>query len=270
MSWKASGAAKEITKGVQGEKLRIADKLVLMVLSDDFNEDKKMAWPSQNLLAKRCLCTPRGLRGILERLERFGLIKIVHRGKSGNQYILNFALRNAVPHKTKIYEEPARSSKSEIYEERGAVYEEPARSPELEVEQKKEKPEPQAHPQQDDVDLDPKENNWHSEKIAAETYRNIRNLFKRTVGRSMGSPPKDSIGERFMELVGEFGPEPVYEGAKIWMETDKQFLEKKARWPFGFFMKDAQGWIEDAKIKSPEEKPGSVGYPELKGPAWQE
>ena len=138
MSWKASGAAKDIACGAHGEELTMADKLVLMVLSDDFNEDKQYAYPSQDLLAKRCLCTPRGLRGILDRLERFGLIKIVHRGKAGNYYVLLFALRNALP---QSFEEQAGASKVEVYEERDAVYEERAGSQELDLEQETPKPE---------------------------------------------------------------------------------------------------------------------------------
>ena len=138
MSWKASGAAKDIACGAHGEELNMADKLVLMVLSDDFNEDKQYAYPSQDLLAKRCLCTPRGLRGILDRLERFGLIKIVHRGKAGNYYVLLFALRNALP---QSFEEQAGASKVEVYEERDAVYEERAGSQELDLEQETPKPE---------------------------------------------------------------------------------------------------------------------------------
>ena len=91
MSWKASGKAKSITHGTNGRQIGMADKLVIMVLSDYFDEEDQCAWPSQARLAKECLITDRGLRGVLERLERFGLIRIEHGGHKGNKYFLPFA-----------------------------------------------------------------------------------------------------------------------------------------------------------------------------------
>lgn len=99
MSWKASGAAKDITHGTNGQKISMADKCVLMVLSDYWDERRQYAWPSQETLAEQCICTERGMRGILYRLQSFGLINIVQGGRSGNKYLLLFVqnYRNGVP-----------------------------------------------------------------------------------------------------------------------------------------------------------------------------
>lgn len=131
MSWKASSTAKELTKGIHGEKLSMADKLVLMILSENYLEDKGFVWCSQKLLSKHCVCSERGLRGILERLERFGLVGIAHRAKLGNYYTLIF-MRNHVPQKQIFYEEPHAVSEEAgaLCEERGAVSEEQAVPPE--------------------------------------------------------------------------------------------------------------------------------------------
>lgn len=126
VSWKASGAAKALKLGAHGEKLNMADKLVLMVISDDYNEARGCGWSSQQLLAEECLCTPRGLRGILDRLEQFGLLVIEHRGRLGNRYRLPFhhdGLRNTVP-----YEKSTLRNEAVNIEERHVGLEEPAGS----------------------------------------------------------------------------------------------------------------------------------------------
>ena len=111
MSWKASGAAKEIRQGREGQRIGMGDKLVLMILSDYFDESTGYAWPSQKVLAEQCICTERGVRKILEKLETVGLIEIEHRGDKGNRYRLLFnpkggsVMRNVVPHQVKLYEE---------------------------------------------------------------------------------------------------------------------------------------------------------------------
>jgi hypothetical protein len=131
LSWKASGTAKEITHGKHGEKLSMADKLVLMVLSENYLDDKGYVWCSQKLLSKHCVCSERGLRGILERLERFGLVGIAHRAKLGNYYALIF-MRNPVPQKQDFSEEPRAVSEEPgaFCEECGALSEEQAVPPE--------------------------------------------------------------------------------------------------------------------------------------------
>src|ERR1700732_4595346 len=126
MSWKASGIAKELTVGLHGERLSMADKLVLMILSENYIEKKGFVWCSQQELSTQCLCTSRGLRGILDRLHKFGLVGIVHRGRRGNYYSLPF-MGNGVPQKVSDFEERSDTIEERI-EERHAHLEEPARS----------------------------------------------------------------------------------------------------------------------------------------------
>ena len=126
MSWKASAIAKELTQGLHGERLSMADKLVLMILSENYIEKQGYVWCSQSLLAEQCLCTSRGLRGIMERLERFGLIGIVHRGRRGNLYSFPF-MGNAVPQSINKIEERI-EERHDTIEERHALLEERAGS----------------------------------------------------------------------------------------------------------------------------------------------
>ena len=103
MSWRASGKAKMIPREINGQILTAQDKLLLMILSDDYNEEIGAAWRSQGRLAEICFCTDRGVRGSLEKLENAGLIEVVHGGRFGNEYKLLFvspehvSLRNVVP-----------------------------------------------------------------------------------------------------------------------------------------------------------------------------
>lgn len=108
MSWRASGKAKMIQRDVGGQMLTAQDKLLLMVLSDDYNEESGCAWRSQPKLADMCFCTDRGIRFSLQKLERAGLIQVVHGGRFGNEYRLLFvsegekSLRNTVPQSTSL------------------------------------------------------------------------------------------------------------------------------------------------------------------------
>jgi hypothetical protein len=232
VSWKASGAAKEITHGTNGEKISMADKLVLMVLSDYFDERKQAAWPSQETLAEECICTDRGLRGILQRLQKFGLISIEHRGRLGNRYKLLFAikggkvLRNVVPQSEKSIEE-----QDDDIEEREASQPERAGSSEPLV---VEPPEPQRNSATVQ---------GLSKSTTTPNYKNFRTRFKHVTGIKAGS--EKSLVALFMQLATDHGEDAVLDVIKPWAkETGKDNLKRAGRYAArNFLEQDCEDFI---------------------------
>lgn len=242
MSWKASGAAKEITHGTSGQKLKMADKLVLMVLSDDYNEGRGFAWPSQETLAKECLCTDRGLRGILERLEAFGLINIEHRGRLGNRYKLLFALktsktlRNGVPQSVGDIEE-----QEENIEERNGNIEERAGSSELEVK-----------PLEEPLVVLPSKPSQKSKPSF--NFKNFSRRYYKLVGTTPSEKPWDK--EAYTKLCEEWGEDAVLGKLKDWVNNHggPRKLKENIYAP-GDFLKQVVVMLEE----EPEDKEAS--YP---------
>jgi len=58
-----------------------SDKLVLMLLADNANDDGA-CWPNQETLAAECGCSERNIRKIITRLEEFGLLIKQSRGRT--------------------------------------------------------------------------------------------------------------------------------------------------------------------------------------------
>ena len=129
MSWRASGEAKKITKGAHGEKLRHADKLALLIISDDINERMGYGWASEKVLAEECLCSERTFIRLTQRLERFGLLEVEHRGRLGNRYRLPFMVPDCHLSETVLVtNDPEIGDKTEQLGDKGV-------SPQLDVEQ---------------------------------------------------------------------------------------------------------------------------------------
>jgi hypothetical protein len=89
MSWRMNNSVKQMTHGTTGRRLNANEKLVLLTLSDYYNEELRFAWVSMERLARETACEVRSLRRILRRLEiehRILMITIsTGRGKS-NEY----------------------------------------------------------------------------------------------------------------------------------------------------------------------------------------
>ena len=75
-------------------------RLLLLILADRANEDMKgVSWPSQPWLAQKLGLSDRYVRRMLEDLERWGVIHIIHRKNEGksNYYRLTLSPGTTVP-----------------------------------------------------------------------------------------------------------------------------------------------------------------------------
>jgi hypothetical protein len=70
MSWRATAYVSALI-----ENLTAREKLLLFVLSDYYNDDKQVAWPSMGVLAKKALVSERHAQRLLASLEEKGFIK---------------------------------------------------------------------------------------------------------------------------------------------------------------------------------------------------
>ena len=243
MSWKASGAAKEITCGTKGQKLKIADKLVLMILSDDYNEGRGFAWPSQETLAEECLCTDRGLRGILERLASYGLIEIEHRGRKGNRYKLLFALktgkslRNAVPQSDDGIEE-----RDDDLEEREPDLEERAGSLQPLVEPIV-KPIINNHPSK----------SYNKKSKPPYDYSNFVNRYYALIGTTPDDPPW--LLELYEPLCVDFGEDAVLDEIEPWAKSQGGIKSLTGnKYGPGKFLKQVRVMLEQGPPKAERDK----------------
>ncbi len=70
-------------------------KLVLMVLADDYRDDEDRCFPNQNRIAERSCLSKRAVVTALAKLSELGLISIAHRqrengSRTSNEYHINF------------------------------------------------------------------------------------------------------------------------------------------------------------------------------------
>lgn len=75
MSWRATAYVKELREAPNGQKITCAEKLVMFVLADCYNEEYGRAWPSVPTLAAAALTTERNMRRVLRSLESKGLVE---------------------------------------------------------------------------------------------------------------------------------------------------------------------------------------------------
>lgn len=240
---------------MHGERLSMADKLVLMILSENYIERKGYVWCSQKLLAEQCLCTDRGLRGIMERLERFGLVGIVHRGRQGNYYSLLF-MRNVVPQTVENFEErhAVIEEAGAGIEERHALLEEQAVPHELlTVKETVDSTDQQQ-------DFEPEEKHV-SQREVSELWSEMRRVFKRKAHKSLGAGIPGRFGEKFLELVQQYGTDKVLSGFEAFVERESKDWLKKMNMPGIEFVKNADTWIDDAAITIEEPQPEQVAGP---------
>lgn len=252
MSWGASAAAKELVKGIHGEPLSMADKLVLMILSENYIEEKGYVWCSQKQLAKCCVCSERGLRGVLDRLERFELVKTFHRGRLGNYYNLLF-MRNGVPQSVDDIEEPRSSimvTNLPIEEPRSSITE---RYKEGMVWYGRYAP--------------PNQNQYQTN--VRELWKEMRRVCKRGGGPSIGDGLRGPKGEQFLDLVRKHGTEKILGGFREFVEHEGKNGLRHCRAPAIVFLSQAEGWIEDAQTTEQPEPESASQVAGPRGPAQQ-
>lgn len=92
MSWKATAYVKALSHGTSGEALTRGEKGILMVLSDYYNDEQHMAWPSVKKVARDALMSERRTRQLLHTLVDKGVIYIQHR-EDGNGGLTSSAYR---------------------------------------------------------------------------------------------------------------------------------------------------------------------------------
>ncbi|OLE54197.1 MAG: hypothetical protein AUG51_09405 [Acidobacteria bacterium 13_1_20CM_3_53_8] len=90
MSWKATAYVKGLKLAPNGEKVKRGEKLVLFVLADSHNEDRRGAWPSVPLLARSALLSARRVREVLKQCRQKGVICYESREKDHGGNDSNF------------------------------------------------------------------------------------------------------------------------------------------------------------------------------------
>lgn len=78
MSVKAIAYVKELKVAPNGEAIERSEKLLLFVLADCHNADRRVAWPSVKELASDSLMSLRAAQYVLKELERKGVIHCTH------------------------------------------------------------------------------------------------------------------------------------------------------------------------------------------------
>ena len=73
-------------------------RLLLLILADRANEDMKgVSWPSQPWLAQKLGLSDRYVRRMLEDLQKWGVIHIIHRGIEGKSNYYRLTLHPGTP-----------------------------------------------------------------------------------------------------------------------------------------------------------------------------
>jgi hypothetical protein len=83
MSWKATAHIKELTHAPNGEAITRSEKLLLLIIADYYNDEKRCAWASVPTIAKNALLSERRVRQVFQSLtEKRALLAIHRSGKS--------------------------------------------------------------------------------------------------------------------------------------------------------------------------------------------
>jgi len=90
MSWHATASVKPITHDAFGRKLTSTEKLVLLILSDYFDDGSHCAWPGISRLATESLLSLRQVLRVLKSLEDRQLISTERRPNKSNVYRFKF------------------------------------------------------------------------------------------------------------------------------------------------------------------------------------
>jgi Helix-turn-helix domain len=92
LSYVAFRYVKKLVQAPDGSRITPTEKVVLLQLADDHNEEAGIAFPSMKNLAKRCCLSERGCRKVILSLVRKGVIRRIHMrrknggGQSSNDY----------------------------------------------------------------------------------------------------------------------------------------------------------------------------------------
>ena len=90
LSWKATAFVKPITHDAFGRKLTSTEKLVLLILSDYYDDGSRCAWPGIARLATESLLSLRQVLRVLKSLEERRLISTERRPNKSNVYRFKF------------------------------------------------------------------------------------------------------------------------------------------------------------------------------------
>lgn len=101
MSWAATAFVKKLTHKPDGTPITRSEKMLLIMLSDYYNDEEDMAWPSIPELSKQALISQRQAQRLLHFLAKKKVIKLILRqrrngGTSSNGYRL-LGLRDTPP-----------------------------------------------------------------------------------------------------------------------------------------------------------------------------
>lgn len=86
MSWKATAHVKGLERGTNGVKITRAEKLVLFVIADYYNEDMGCAWASRATIARESLTSERHLVRVTQEMQKKGLLGVETRNGNSNLY----------------------------------------------------------------------------------------------------------------------------------------------------------------------------------------
>ncbi|MEW6129604.1 MAG: helix-turn-helix domain-containing protein [Acidobacteriota bacterium] len=88
MSWKATAHVKELTHAPGGEPLTRSEKLLLLIIADYYNDEKKCAWASVPTIAENALLSQRRVQQVSRSAEMKGVLRVTHRNGKSNVYRL--------------------------------------------------------------------------------------------------------------------------------------------------------------------------------------
>ena len=241
-------------------------RLVLLSIANHCDKFGADAFPSMRTIASEARLALSTVQIAIDELERLEEIQVV---RGGSKYGTNlYAIPKMPAYRNSVQSDEWRSGKADrikadrCTDSQGTVTSESVHNRPLNRPNHPNHPNHPSQtddmPSQEDFDSEPS----NSPRALAETWKVLRIHFKSSIGKSLGAPPRGRFAEQFADLVGKNGPDKVIAGFDEWMETDKRDFIRESHFAFAIFMKDPQGWIDDAATE-PEVGAAKPAIPEV-------
>ena len=247
-------------------------RLVLLSIANHCDKFGADAFPSMRTIASEARLALSTVQIAIDELERLEEIQVV---RGGSKYGTNlYAIPKMPAYRNSVQSDEWRSGKADrikadrCTDSQGTITSESVHNRPLNRPNHPNHPnhpsQTEDMPSQEDFDSEPS----NSPRALAETWKVLRIHFKAAMGKSLGSPPRGRFADDFTELVSKNGSDKVIAGFDEWLKTDKRDFIRASHFAFALFMKNAQGWIDDAATE-PDKAAEPGDYPIVKGPAWE-
>ena len=120
-------------------------------------------------------------------------------------------------------------------------------------------PEPEPTPEPEITPELEQEEKYISDRELVDLWKSMRVVY-RAVGKSLGSVPKGTLGERYRDSVTRYGQEKFYAAFAAFVDNKGKYL-KTLSTPMFLFLKEVEDWVEDVSITIEEPKPEQVAGP---------